>query len=239
MQRIVKSLLLFLGFIFHQNRKSKVLYYHDVGKAYTDMGTPLDTIIEQIRIVEEQGFKVVKEIRKPNEEVIIAFDDGWHGLYDERLFFIKKKIYPTVFIAIDLIGKEGYMSLDEIIELHNQGFNFQSHTWTHTGLPDHSQEELVHELKDSKNWIEEHLNKEVDSLCFPQGRFSKSVIEGCKKAGYTKIYSSLNGCYDTMDKWGIICRNLLQGVTPRQLALLLNGDSSIYRRRLFKLHYSN
>ena len=130
------------------------------------------------------------------------------------------------------------MTLDEILDLHNQGFNFQSHTWSHTGLPDHSQDELIHELKDSKNWIEEHLNKQVDSLCFPQGRFTMTVIDECKKAGYKKIYSSLNGSYDTMAKWGIICRNLLQGVTLFQLGLILNGDSCIYRKRLLKLHYS-
>lgn len=234
-----KYILNFFGFVFHHNRRSKIVYYHDVSVRYTEMGTPLGLIDKQIDEMRACGFEIVPHITCHYNQVMIAFDDGWKGLYDEKDYFITQGIRPTIFIAVDLIGKEGYMSIDEIRELQDKGFIFESHTWSHKGLPDFKTDtELQHELIDSKRRLEDLLDKEITSLCFPQGRFSFKVIEMSQKAGYKNLYSSLpGGVYDLEDD-GILCRNLFADVPLNQVKYVLEGVSCLYRRKLKIEHFS-
>lgn len=241
MKLLLKYICLYIGSVIHKNRKSKVLYYHDVGTQYTDMGTDVELIEAHLNAIQNEGFNIVNEIKSPINEILIAFDDGWHGLYDAKDFFVEKGIYPTVFVAVELINKPGYLSLQEILELKQIGFRFESHTWSHKGLPDYtSDSDLAHELIGSKQWLEKELGGTVEGICFPQGRFSDYVITKCIDAGYQRIYSSLYGSIDTLlSKHGIICRILLHNVPVGHIKYIIKGDSALYRYRLFKLHYSS
>ena len=89
---LIKRLFLFFGYLFHRNNLSKVLFYHDVGLTYTDMGTPLGMIKEHLEVIIKQKFQIVEHITKPDNQIMICFDDGWKGIYDAKEFFIEKHI---------------------------------------------------------------------------------------------------------------------------------------------------
>ena len=236
MKELIRTAIRAAGYIFHRNRKSKVIYYHDLGTEFTDMGTDFEQFKHHINQIRSFGFNIVDNIIKPKNEVMVCFDDGWLGIYKYRDYFIEQGFFPTIFLAIELIGAEGFLSLQQILEMQQLGFHFQCHTWTHTGLPDHNDSDLIHELKDSKEYLEKILGKPVDDICFPQGRFNQDVIEHCQKLGYRRLYSSLNGGYNQLLKQGLICRNLLQDVPSRDIKYVLLGDSIIQRFRLRCLH---
>lgn len=239
MKNLAKFLIYLWGTLFYHNRKSKVLYYHDVSKSYTDMGTPLSLLRSHLEVIKANGFSIVERIMEPNNQVMIAFDDGWKGLYDNRDFFIAENINPTIFIAVDLIGKDGYMTKEQIIELSGIGFHFQAHAWTHTGLPDHHGEDLIHEVSDSKVKLESMFSHSFDQICFPQGRFSDEVIEACLSSGYQLMYTSLPGSYYDFEDKKLICRNLVQNTPSNHIQLILTGDVPYLRKRYIKQHYSN
>ena len=203
------------------------------------MGTPLDVIKKQIELIKKHRFELVPFITSRTNQVMVAFDDGWKGLYEERDFFIKNGITPTVFIAVDLIGREGFMDIHQIRELQAEGFIFESHTWSHKGLPDFiSDESLWHELYDSKCKLESIIGKEISALCFPQGRFTDRVIEKSKMAGYKTLYSSIpGGAFDLCDR-GILCRVLFADISINQVRFVLEGRSSFYRKKIINNHYS-
>lgn len=239
MKTIFKYIMNLFGYINHYNRDSKVVFYHDVDTIYTDMGTPLNIIDAHLEEIRKYGFSIVKNITERRNQVMVCFDDGWKGLYDNRDYFVNNKIYPTIFVAVELIGTRGYMSLDEIKELHSLGFEFEGHTWTHTGLPDHHGEDLKHELVDSKKRLEEILGFEIHDICFPQGRYSDEAIRVCREAGYIHLYSSINGGYYTLENDGLVCRNLLQFTPVSQIRLIVQGDIPWYRKKLIKKHYAD
>lgn len=237
MKEFFKYVLFFIGFLIHRNRYSKVIFYHDVNTSYTDMGTPIDTIKSHLDVIKGRGFTLVKNITQKTDQIMICFDDGWKGLYDNKDFFVKNKIYPTVFVAVDLIGSDGYMSVEEIKELYGLGFEIEGHTWTHTGLPDHHGDDLKHELIESKQKLEEMLGFEIHDICFPQGRYTNEAIRISKAAGYRYLYTSTNGSYQTLEQEGLICRNLLQYTPSNQVKFIIEGDSPLYRKKLLKMHY--
>jgi len=232
LKQTVKAFIYTWNYLFHHSCKSKIIYYHDVGCKYTDMGTEREIVEAHISIVRESGFEFVPEIAEPKNQIMVCFDDGWKGLYDNKDLFISTHIYPTVFLAVDLIDKEGYMNSDQIQELIALGFHFECHTWTHTGLHTYHGDDLKHEMVASRIELQNMFGLPFDSICFPQGNYSAEVIKASKDAGYLKLYSSNSGgYYDLLSSDGIICRNLVQCMPPCLLKYYLQGDSKYLQTR--------
>lgn len=237
-KKILKNGVLAYGFLFHKNRYSKVLFYHDAGVIYTDMGTPMDLIKKHIGVIKSCGFEIVENISKQENQIMLCFDDGWSGIYDEKDFFIKNKIFPTVFIAVCLIGAEGHLTIEQIKELAKLGFHFETHSWSHDNLAQYNDEDLHHELFDSKVEMERLLSMRFDAICYPQGLFSDKVIKMSNTVGYKRQFSSIWGAYyDKIETKGIICRDLVQNISPKVLKFVIEGASPYLTSRYLAQHY--
>lgn len=236
----VKSIIkdsLFLGaFLLHHNHDSKVIYYHDAGTRFTEMGTDIVLMHRHFDIIRRSGYNILPTINKTIDEVMICFDDGWAGIYYDKDFFISHNVYPTVFIAVGLIGKKGYLTIEQIKELESIGFRFEAHTWSHRPLTLLADYELKHELKDSKEELEMLFGHPFNSICYPQGRFSKHIHDLCKRYGYERQFSSLHGGYYDLKDKDVICRVCAQFSSPTELKWMLNGTSRLFRNRLMKQH---
>ena len=214
-----------------------MIYYHDVGTRYTDMGTSFDVIREHIMIAKSSLFEIVPEINSEKDQLMICFDDGWRGIYDYKDLFVTQGVFPIVFVAVELIGTEGHLSLKEINELRELGFIFQAHGWSHIDLTTVHEKHLKVELFDSKRRLEELLNHSVDSVCFPLGRFSEEVLFECQEAGYKKMYSSIWGSYNEMSRFSIVCRCFCQDLDTKEFKHAILGDSIILRMNLKRRHF--
>lgn len=202
------------------------------------MGTDLGTIQRHIKIIINNGYDIVDQITQQYGQVMICFDDGWAGIYDAKDFFISNSIHPTIFIAVDLIGKHGYLSLEQIKELQGNGFIFEGHSWSHHDLTCFDKSALKHELFDSKLELSKLLGKPIDAICFPRGRFSDVVLNCCFEAGYQKMYSSITGgYYDLLVTKKVICRNLVQDVSDNEFKFILNSTSPFFVRRSLRMHF--
>ena len=234
----LKRIILQEGYLLHRNRDSKIIYYHDVGHRYTDMGTEMKLIRQHFEVVRSQGFVFVDEIAQNKNQIMVCFDDGWAGLYEAKDFFIKERVFPTVFIAVDLIGKPGYLTLTQILELQDIGFHFEGHTWSHEDLTTFDDAGLIHELRDSREELSRLLKKEVKALCFPKGRFSDKVCKIADDSGYEKLYSSISGgYYDLIESKRLICRNLVQTLNPWEFKRRIMSTSELLVRRNIQQHY--
>ena len=236
---MIKTLILKLGSFLTFNRKSKVIYYHDISgsQIYTDMGTPVSLFEKHIEILKQERFEIVSEITKPTNQIQICFDDGSRGIYDHRKYLIENNIKPTVFLAISLIGQQGYLLESEIRALQKEGFRFQSHSVSHQNLTSFDNKELAFELEHSKQYLEALLNEPVEEICFPIGYFSDRVINASIKAGYKKLYSSLPGNYRINNGNPIKYRNLVQFLSPEQFKAVLFGGMSLLRSWYRRTHF--
>lgn len=217
---------------------SKIIYYHDVhcDTEYTDMSTPMEVFEQHINTVKESGFDIVPQITGHKHQVMICFDDGFRGLWDNRDYFIDNNIMPTVFIAVNLIGKEGYLTLDEIKSLANSGFRFQAHGWKHSDLTAFSDMELKRELFDAKHKLEELTGLNITEICFPQGYYSDKVVEYSESYGYTLMYTSDPKPHAKRIKDNLLSRYLVQHASPTQLKAILRGGMDCLYMHYYKLH---
>lgn len=235
----LKRAILQEAYLLHRNRDSKIIYYHDVGLRHTDMGTEMTLIAQHFEMVRGLGFEFVEEITQNKNQIMVCFDDGWAGIYEAKDFFVQERVFPTIFIAVDLIGKPGYLTLTQILELQDLGFHFEGHTWSHEDLTTFDDKGLIHELRDSKEELSRLLNKEVKALCFPKGRFSDTVCKIALDSGYEKLYSSISGgYYDLIESKRLICRNLVQTSDLWDFKRRILSTSRLLVGRDIQHHYS-
>lgn len=236
-KRSLRDLVTYIIGAIKKDRRSKVLFYHDIHgeNCYTDMSTHMSLFVEHVNTIRKSSFEIVSHITEDCGQVMICFDDGFRGIWDNRDFFVANKIYPTIFIAVDLIGAPNYLSIDEILQLKELGFMFESHGWSHFNMAKFSEADLQRELKDSKQWLERTFGINISAICYPQGYYSDRVLQLSREYGYRSLYISEPHPY-RFNNDGIIPRYLVQDTNTTVLRSVLYGGMDIWQPHYHKLH---
>lgn len=131
------------------------------------------------------------------EKVIaLTFDDGYENFVSEALPILERlKFSATVYVVTELIGttnvwdrdtgisKNNLMTLKEIRFCVSKGVEIGCHSATHTKLNQDSVD-LETEILLSKKYLEEAINRPVDTFCYPYGLYDEQVVRKIKTSGY-------------------------------------------------------
>jgi len=134
------------------------------------------------------------------KSVVITFDDGYDDYYMYAFQSLKKYGFlATIFVISDRIGKQGYVTWEQIDEMLEHGMTIGSHTRHHVYLPDATVPEQKKEIMGSKEILEERLKIPIDYFAYPIGGFSEGIKAIVKKAGYQGAFATNRG-YDRTNK---------------------------------------
>jgi peptidoglycan/xylan/chitin deacetylase (PgdA/CDA1 family) len=98
---------------------------------------------------------------------------------------------------------------------------------SHALLPQCTDEELVHETRESKRVLEEHVGMPVRSFCYPNGDCDARVVAAVERAGYRQAVTTRDGPNRSVSKRFELSRVDLQSkhlrgargaLSPTQLA---------------------
>lgn len=206
------------------------LMYHHIGTIDPSNGQYAFTITpqqfeKQLLFLKQHGYTPVAEkdvvhtvktgqtqIKKP---VLLTFDDGHADNYTALFPLVKKYQVPVlIFLITDKIGTDGYLTWDQIHEMYRSGFvTFGSHSCSHRRLRSLSNEEIVQEVTQSKRILEEKLNTQIYSFCYPfgAGGFDKRVRPLILQAGYLLDFSTKKG----INAWPFRGKKALLRAFPR------------------------
>lgn len=240
MKQFFKDRLLDIGAFYYHNDDSKIIYYHDVHSRliYTDMSTSMDLLKQHINVIEKEGYKIVKEITNPKKEILITFDDGFRGIYENFSYFHEHQIPIKIFLILDHIGRSNYLTKEEVNELLSTGLvTIGSHTLSHRNLDELSDVEIRKELRESKQHLEEMFDVVIDELCYPRGRFNKKVIDLARNNGYRLQYSCLPGSFEEEFTDNVVKRNFVQHAKTSEFRSHLKGAGEIFYHRYLKQQY--
>lgn len=221
------------------NNDGKIVFYHDIFKSNKcyDHATSFPLFFSHIQEAKRIGYKHVSGLPVEKKSFHICFDDGFRGILECRRELDSLGIKPTVYIAVDLIGKPGFLTKNEILDLQDEGYDFQSHTWSHEYLPMYDGLALKHELDDSKKWLSDFLQKDVDQVCFPRGLFTQRVYEASLEAGYKYLVSSIPGSINEGVMPHVLPRNLIQNYSAKEFGYVLKGGLSCFKGKYLKRHF--
>ncbi len=128
--------------------------------------------------------------------VCLTFDDGWKGNYLHAYpVLLEKGFRATFFVAAGLIGRENYMTWEQLSRMQSSGMSIQSHALSHRPLTAMKEDDLLFELRESKNIIEDKLSGRVSHLSLPHGRKKERIWDLAKEIGYCSICTSDVGFY--------------------------------------------
>ena len=117
--------------------------------------------------------------KKPG--LLICLDDGFEDNYHVAnkllnkygfkgwFFVIVDKIRDTVGVDMEKSGRKRYMTWDQVKKLAGMGHTIGCHTLTHRKISALMDDELEKELILSKMIIEDKIEDEVTSFCYPFG----------------------------------------------------------------------
>lgn len=127
-----------------------------------------------------------------SQSVQITFDDGEQSQYHNALSLLAEhRVLATYFVTPGLIGTAAkFLGWEQLKALQTAGHSIQSHGWSHKFLTFCSEAELAHELRASKQSLEDRLGNSVEEISVPGGRWDRRVIAACAAAGYRRVYVS-------------------------------------------------
>lgn len=113
--------------------------------------------------------------------VTTSWDDG-HRM-DEKLasLLLDYGLKGTFYIAKNWIESLG--NADLVMEL-DKNFEIGAHTISHATLTSVDLGCAFNETKNSKEWLEELVNHEIEMLSYPKGKYNNEIVKLVERAGF-------------------------------------------------------
>ena len=162
------------------------------------------TLEEQVKYITENGYQTVfvnemDKLYKYEKPVCLTFDDCFVYFYENAFPILKKyNQKATIYIITDYINGENYLTEDQIKEMADSGLiEIASHTCSHQYLNEMTYDEQLHELRDSKQRLEELIGKPVTTVAYPTGYNNDTTVQ-ISKEYYSFGVEMLGGTYNTL-----------------------------------------
>ena len=217
LKKIIKIVVCIIAACTGYNSKTNkkrltILTYHSIN----DEINPDETVTpeefeKQLQYIKE-NYKVISledaveylrtDIKKISDSIVITFDDGYSDNYHNAYPLLKKHNFPaTIFLISDLINDKGgkYLSQSQIHEMMDNNISFGSHTISHRILTGLRNDEIIGEIRDSKDILESQLGNKINSFAYPVGTradFDDETAEIVKEYKYTCACSNVYGMND-------------------------------------------
>jgi peptidoglycan/xylan/chitin deacetylase (PgdA/CDA1 family) len=185
-----------------------VLYYHLIDDnlygPYTSMFVSPKEFDKQMNYLKSSGYTVIPLDQIENagqytRPAIITFDDGYEDNYTNAYPILEKYHFPaTVFMISSLIGKPGYLTNDQIIEMGDL-VSFQDHTVTHRPLATLNPQVQDYEMSASQKAIEAITGHLVFAIAYPNGSYNQTTITIAKRYFKYAFIMTPGGIYHTGD----------------------------------------
>jgi peptidoglycan/xylan/chitin deacetylase (PgdA/CDA1 family) len=120
-----------------------------------------------------------------SKPVVVSFDDGLESQYLGARPMLERLGWPGVLnLAISHLDTAGDMTTAEVRELIAEGWELDSHTFSHVDVTTLDPAQLRHEVGGSRTYLERRFGVPVDFFCYPAGAYDDSAIVAVRAAGY-------------------------------------------------------
>lgn len=167
-----------------------------------------------MRMTELESGLITKADNRPR--LILTFDDGYEDNYVNALPILKEYGYTAIFyLAANYIDTSKMYPLDieesnrleqnrlmnwgQVLDMLREGMEIGSHTMNHSVLARISLEDAKREIIESKQKLEQKLQIEITSFCYPGGCFEEQHTLLVKKAGYLSACTASPGIWHGHD----------------------------------------
>ncbi len=137
---------------------------------------------DQIAVVNfDSIYSVEDALIKP--KVLVQFDDNSPSVWaNAKPIMDKYGFVGTCYVITDLVGTEGYGTLEQLYNAQNAGWCIGSHSVDHSYLTSLTEEEINSQLEQSKKYLLDNgLYSGADHFASPYGDYNETVLKYIKK----------------------------------------------------------
>ena len=201
---IIKLFIIILLFTSHskteeQNIKSYsidkgilVLMYHRFDESkYPSTNIQMDVFKQQVNIIRKSKYSFYDpkdleknfHIAKVEKKILITIDDAFSSFYDVAWPYLKKEKIPFIlFVSTNAIGKNGYMTWDQISEVEKENIAYiGNHSHTHDYLVDLKNNDFIKDITTANKIFIKNLGYNPIFFSYPFGEYSNLIKEHIAK----------------------------------------------------------
>jgi len=161
------------------------MYHRFDEKRYPSTNIQMDVFKEQVKIIRNLNFdfynpgKLKKEFSLPKKEkkILITIDDAFSSFYDVAWPYLKKEKIPFIlFVSTESIGKNGYMSWEQIklVEKESNAY-IGNHSHSHEYLVNFKKKDFIKDIVTANKIFIDNLGYNPIFFSYPFGEYSNSI----------------------------------------------------------------
>jgi peptidoglycan/xylan/chitin deacetylase (PgdA/CDA1 family) len=192
-----------------------ILLYHHIGASPVESRyyVPVELFEQELKVLQDLGYTTItveqlvdaitKGCKLPEHPIMITFDDGNLDNYTKAFPIMQKYGFTGVlYIVANYLGVDGYLSREQILEMHEAGWSIGSHGLSHKDLTTLSPEDQKNEIAWSKKFLEKELGIDILTFAYPFGAKNNAMIGLVRQSGYIAAMGA-EGYKDSQGTWNL------------------------------------
>ena len=168
-----------------------IMYHRFNENRYPSTNIRIDIFKDHIETIKKSGYNFYNPINLKSDfnnprikkVILLTIDDAFESFYLEAWPLLKKNKIPFIlFVSTEPVGKNGYMTWDQIREVEKENFAFiGNHSHSHEYLLDLSFNDFKKDIDKSIKIFDEKLGYNSIFFSYPFGEYSLEQINYIKK----------------------------------------------------------
>ena len=167
------------------------MYHRFDENKYPSTNIKMDIFKQQIKIIKDlkYNFYNPKNLKKNfdtpklEKKILLTIDDAFSSFYKVAWPYLKKEMIPFIlFVSTETVGKNGYMTWDQIKELEKESTVYiGNHSHAHNYLLDQKNEDFIIDIATSSSIFKEKIGYNPIFFSYPFGEYSAIIKEHISK----------------------------------------------------------
>jgi peptidoglycan/xylan/chitin deacetylase (PgdA/CDA1 family) len=201
---IIKLFIIILLFTSNSKAEEKNIKYYSDDKGilslmyhrfnenkYPSTNIQMNIFKKQIEIIKSSKYKFYdpKDLKenfynpKEQKKILITIDDGFSSFYNNAWPYLKMEKIPFIlFISTEAVGKNGYMTWDQIKEVEKETIAYiGNHSHTHGYLVDLENDDFIKDISIANQKFISNLGYNPIFFSYPFGEYSNLIKDHISK----------------------------------------------------------
>ena len=162
-----------------------LMYHRFNEKKYPSTNIQMDVFEDHIKMIKSLDYNfydpgnLEKNFNKTKKEkkILITIDDAFTSFYDFAWPLLKKEKIPFIlFVSTEAVGKNGYMTWDQIKEVEREPFaHIGNHSHSHKYLVDFNDSDFINDINTSSSFFNKNLGYNPIFFSYPFGEYSLAI----------------------------------------------------------------
>jgi peptidoglycan/xylan/chitin deacetylase (PgdA/CDA1 family) len=206
--------------------QANIFVYHRFGdNRYPSTNISLQDFEAHLNILQREKVEVLKlddvvlRLRQglplPTACAVLTIDDGYRSFLSGAMPLLRRYGFPaTLFVSTGLVGREGYLSWEELRQLSREGIDIGSHSATHFHLVEKKAGEAVsewlqrveHDIVSGQESFRKNLGEPPHLFSYPYGEYTPEVSALIESLGFIGAVGQQSGVVSEISELFVLPR---------------------------------